>query len=272
MEIQISGLYGEYYPGYKGTVFLVHGLLSSMGEFGDYPERINTKGYAVLALDLEGHGKSGGKLGYESIEKNLRNIQTWIDYLKKKEMLQRPLIIVGHSLGAATTVYALAANIGDFGIAIAPPASIKKELKSHERVILPIIYGLGKLWEKLSRKDFYIKYRVNYASIYNDPDIAKKAEEMGFLGDRLWIGSYPYLMSIDTIAQARRVTKPCLVIVPEKDKVVNPQNGREVYEALSGEKELYIARGYGHSVMLEDRGDVIKEIIKFMEKYTPESQ
>ncbi len=266
MELRVSDLYAQYYPGYKGTVFLIHGLLSSMGEFGDYPKRINERGYAVLAIDLEGHGKSGGKRGFESVKKNLKNIETWIHYLEDRGMLKRPLIIIGHSLGAATTIYALASNIGDIGIAIAPPASIKRELKTQERIFLPLIYYMGTLWERISGKDFYIKYRVDYQAIYNDPEIARKAEEIGFLGDRLWIGSYKPLMELDVISQAKRVKKPCLIIVPEKDRVVNPLQGREIYEALQGEKEIYFAKGYGHSVMLEDKGDVIKRIIEFMEE------
>jgi pimeloyl-ACP methyl ester carboxylesterase len=270
MELRTGNLYAQYYPGYKGTVLLVHGLLSSMGEFGDYPVKINEKGYAVLALDLEGHGKSGGKKGYESVEKNVENIKTWVDYLENRKMLKEPIIIIGHSLGAATTIYALASGIGDMGIAIAPPASIKMELKVHERLFLPLIYHFGTLWEKMSGRDFYIKYRVNYSSIYNNPEIAKRAENIGFLGDRLWIGSYPSLMKLDTLAQAKKVNKPCLVIVPDDDRVVNPMNGKMVYESLNGEKELYVAKGYGHSVMLEDRGDVIKKIIEFMERHRGE--
>ncbi len=266
MELRTSNLYAQYYPGYKGTVFLIHGLLSSMGEFGDYPQKINERGYAVLALDLEGHGKSGGKRGFESVENNLKNIRIWIEYLENRGMLKRPLIIIGHSLGAATTIYALASDIGDMGIAIAPPASIRKELKPQERIFLPLIYYFGSLWERISGRDFYIKYRVDYESIYNDTQIAKRAKEMGFLGDRLWIGSYRSLMGLDVISQARKVKKPCLVIVPENDRVVNPEHGKEVYGALGGEKEIYFAKGYGHSVMLEDRGDVLKKIIGFMEE------
>ena len=268
MELRVDNLYAQYYPGYKGTVLLVHGLLSSMGEFGDYGEKINKKGYAVLAIDLEGHGKSGGKRGYESVEQNLKNIRTWLDYLENKEMLPKPVIIIGHSLGAATTIYALASNMGDAGIAIAPPSSIKKELKGHERIFLPLIYYFGTFWERVSGREVYIHYRVDYNAIYNDSAVAEKAKNLGFLGDKLWIGSYKPLMELDVVSQARRVKKPCLVIVPTGDKVVNPENGKAVYEALSGEKELYMPEGYGHSVMLEDRGDVLKKIVEFLERQT----
>ncbi len=265
-ELWVKGLYAKYYPGEKGTVILIHGLLSSHPEFFDYPEKINERGYATLLLDLEGHGRSRGKRGFESVSKNVENIKTWTEYLQRKDALKKPLILLGHSLGAATVIYALARNIGDAGVAIAPPSTIREELGIGERILLPIIYGLGRLWERITGKDFYISYRVNYRAIYRDAHIAEKAEKMNFLGNKLWIGSYNPLMSLDTVAQARKVRKPCLVIIPSEDGVVRPEHQRKVYESLSGEKELYIARGYGHSVMGEDRGDVIATILQFLEK------
>ncbi len=265
-EIIVDGLYGRYYPGSKGTIIMVHGLLSSMGEFYDYPEKFSNEGYAVLIIDLEGHGRSGGKRGFESVEKNIENIKKWIEYLKKNGMLKKPLILIGHSLGAATVIYALAEEIGDLGVAIAPPSSIKEELKAGERIMLPLIYQIGKLKEKLTGKDFYIKYRVDYNSLFENPENAKKAREMGYLDNKLWMGSYKPLMSLDTISKARKVNKPCLVISPEKDKVVKPENEKRVYDALGGEKEFYLAKGYGHSIMIEDHGDVFAKILEFLEK------
>ncbi|EDY35519.1 hydrolase, alpha/beta fold family, putative [Aciduliprofundum boonei T469] len=265
-EIIVDGLYGRYYPGSKGTIIMVHGLLSSMGEFHDYPEKFSNEGYAVLIIDLEGHGRSGGKRGFESVEKNIENIKRWIEYLKKNGMLKKPLILLGHSLGAATVIYALAEGIGDLGVAIAPPSSIKEELKAGERIMLPLIYQIGKLKEKLTGKDFYIKYRVDYNSLFENPENAKKAREMGYLDNKLWMGSYKPLMSLDTISKARKVNKPCLVISPEKDKVVKPENEKRVYDALGGEREFYLAKGYGHSIMIEDYGDVFAKILEFLEK------
>lgn len=264
--ITLGGLWGWYYPGDKGTVIMIHGLLSSHLEFFEYPERINGHGYGVLVLDLEGHGKSGGKRGYESIEKNIEVLEKWITYLKDSGNLKKPLILLGHSLGAATVIYALAQGIGDIGVAIAPPSSIKEELRVGERIFLPLIYIFGKLWEIITGNDFYLKYRVNYEILYTDEKIAEKAKSMNFLGNNLWIGSYKPLMSVDTVSQARKVKRPCMIVIPTDDKVVNPQNARKVYDALNGPKFLYLAKGYGHSVMGEDSGEVLSAIIRYIEK------
>ncbi len=265
-SINIEDLWGCYYPGNKGTVIMLHGLLSSHLEFFDYPERINAYGYGVLVLDFEGHGKSRGKRGYENIEKNIEVLKRWIKYLKKSGNLKKPLILLGHSLGAATVIYALAERIGDIGIAIAPPSSIKEELGVGERIFLPLIHIFGRIWEIITGKSFYLKYRVNYEILYTDKKMAEKAKRMGFLDDKLWIGSYKPLMSVDTVSQARKVKRPCMIVIPTEDKVVNPQNARKVYDALNGPKFLYLARSYGHSVMGEDSGEILSAIIGYIEK------
>ncbi len=264
-EFNVDGLYGRYYPGERGTFILIHGLLSSSGEFFDYPEKINEQGFAVIVFDLSGHGKSDGVRGYESMDKNLEDLKKIVEHFQGKVV--PPIILLGHSLGAATVIYALAEGIGEMGIAIAPPASIKGEMKLSERLILPVVYGIGRVYRAIRKKPLYINYRAKYDTIFIKEETVKKAREMGFLGDKICMDSYPELMKIDTVEMAKKVQVPCLVITPEKDRLVNPDGQRRVYEALNGPKSYYIARGYNHSVMGEDAGEIFSEIINFVEEY-----
>ncbi len=263
-EFEVGEIHGRYYPGDRGTFVLLHGLASSSGEFFNYPEKISSRGYGVIIFDFRGHGKSGGIRGYESMDKNIEDIRTVLGHFEGR--INKPIILLGHSLGAATVVYALAEGIGDIGIAIAPPASIRGELNAGERILLPIIYAFGRLYEMVTGKRFYIKYRAAYDTIFIRDETVKKAREMGFLSDRLWIGSYKPLMAINAEKKAREVRKPCLVIIPTEDKLVNPEGQRRVYEAIRGYKELYLAEGYNHSVMGEDSGEVLDAIISFVER------
>ena len=264
-ELKIDGLYAKYYPGNKDTVIIMHGLLSSMGEFFDYPEKINSQGYNVIIFDFSGHGKSDGIRGYESMDKNLADLEKILKFARK-ENPDGKIVLLGHSLGAATVIYALARNMGDIGIAIAPPSSIKDEMKVGERIILPVMYFLGILYEKISKKRFYIKYRANYVGIYRREETAEKAKNIGFLGDKIWINSYKPLLKINALNEAKKVNMPCLIIVPTEDKLVNPEHGKLVYENLKGKKEIYCAEGYNHSVMGEDSGEILGKILEFIHK------
>lgn len=270
-EFRTQNLYGRFYEGAKGTVFLLHGLLSSSAEFFDYPERINDVGYSVLSFDFSGHGKSGGARGYEDIAKNLRDIEIWKNFLGKRGLLRKPLILVGHSLGGATVIYALARNMGDAGVAIAPARSIRDLLTPGQRFGFSLLYHLNPLKQAITGKPIYVRYKADYSLLYSDKSAAIKGARAGFLGDKIDIRSYRPLMSVDAGNEARRVKKPCLVIVPSEDKMVPPEEGKRIYELLGGEKEMYVAKGYGHSVMGEDKGDVFQKIMEFIEKIAASS-
>ena len=46
------------------VVCLVHGLGEHSGRYAHVAERLNQGGYAVIASDLRGHGKTEGKRGH----------------------------------------------------------------------------------------------------------------------------------------------------------------------------------------------------------------
>ena len=263
-EVKVNGLYGKYYQGNEHTVIIMHGLLSSMGEFFDYPEKINSAGYSVLIFDFSGHGRSEGIRGYESIEKNIDDLKKIVDFARSRN--DGKIVLLGHSLGAATVIYALARGMGDLGIAIAPPGRIKDELSSGERMMLPLIYAIGRFYEITSKKRFYIKYRVNYQNLFKSRETVEKAEKMGFLGNKIWIGSYKPLMEMDAFKEAGRVKKPCMIVIPTEDKVVNPEHGKAIYHNLGDGKEMYLARGYNHSLMGEDSGEIMEKILDFIRR------
>lgn len=64
-----------------------------------------SKGYAVLMLDLRGHGDSGGErrtLGYREV----RDVRAAISWLKERRYDPNDVVLHGWSMGAATAVRA----------------------------------------------------------------------------------------------------------------------------------------------------------------------
>ena len=92
-ELVNSTQSGDGFP-----VILVHGLAASIYDWNDLIPDLAKEGYAHYALDLLGHG-----LSYKpdhSSDYNISNViahfEGWISSLK----LNKPVIIIGHSLGA----------------------------------------------------------------------------------------------------------------------------------------------------------------------------
>ena len=65
LTVDGTPVYGRLYGPRKtrSGVVLVHGFSSCLLEFGDLPERLGDAGFAALAIDLRGHGLSGGERG-----------------------------------------------------------------------------------------------------------------------------------------------------------------------------------------------------------------
>ncbi|MCA1953685.1 MAG: alpha/beta hydrolase [Anaerolinea sp.] len=89
----------------RGAIALVHGLGEHSGRYAHVAESFNAAGYSVVALDLRGHGKTGGQLGHiPSFEVAMQDI----DYLLEQTALLHPglpLFLYGHSMGGALVLY-----------------------------------------------------------------------------------------------------------------------------------------------------------------------
>lgn len=83
----------------QGVLCLIHGLGEHSGRYQHVAAYLTRAGYAVMALDLQGHGKTGGQRGHiQSYDSLLKDIQKLLQQARKKYP-QTPLFLYGHSLG-----------------------------------------------------------------------------------------------------------------------------------------------------------------------------
>jgi pyruvate dehydrogenase E2 component (dihydrolipoamide acetyltransferase) len=91
--------------GVASTVVLLHGLFDSHRGWRDLPQRLARLGHGVLAPDLPGHGDS--PLVAQDIDEAVKAMHG----LLTRQVPDGPLVLVGHSFGAALAVR-LAAELG----------------------------------------------------------------------------------------------------------------------------------------------------------------
>ena len=91
-------------PQYKGIICIVHGFGEHSGRYAHVADFFNKNGYAVLAMDNRGHGKSEGKRGHTpSFDSYLDDIETFLMDTKQR-LANVPLFLYGHSMGGNLTL------------------------------------------------------------------------------------------------------------------------------------------------------------------------
>jgi alpha-beta hydrolase superfamily lysophospholipase len=82
----------------KAVVCLVHGLGEHSGRYQHVATALTTAGYALLAIDQRGHGKSDGPRGHATYEMLLNDIELLLENAVHLYP-GRPHFLYGHSMG-----------------------------------------------------------------------------------------------------------------------------------------------------------------------------
>lgn len=89
----------------KAAIVFLHGFGEHTGLYDRYAAALATRGIALWALDHPGHGRSDGRRGYiESLPALSANGRMLLN-LVAEQLPGVPIILQGHSLGAATALY-----------------------------------------------------------------------------------------------------------------------------------------------------------------------
>ena len=88
----------------KATVYLSHGLNEHAGRYARFREALAARGYAVVAPDHQGHGRSEGCRAY--VERFGHYVDDVLAVAKRAADPDLPLFIVGHSMGGQIAIHA----------------------------------------------------------------------------------------------------------------------------------------------------------------------
>jgi dienelactone hydrolase len=183
---------------------VVHGLDSRKENHADFAERVATRGMAALALDLRGHGASGGALDGGVLD----DVLAGLDELARRG--HRPLGVRGSSLGGLLALHAcrvdarvravvaicparperLAARLGDEWprrLSPEPPASPDGVARGYWHATGDDRVPWGATFALASRTPPPVRLRValggGHRSLQHDPAVL--AETVAFLAEHL---------------------------------------------------------------------------------------
>ncbi len=136
-EIEASdglNLVGTYYapvnitPPWSGVI-LLHMLGRDRSSWDDHARQLTSAGYAVFALDMRGHGDTGGVVDWDLAENDIQ--QVWNNLSTKPDIDPDRLALVGASIGANLALVAGANEAGVRTVVLLSPgldyAGVKTE-------------------------------------------------------------------------------------------------------------------------------------------------
>jgi alpha-beta hydrolase superfamily lysophospholipase len=244
----------------KAMVLLLHGYGDHRGRYRRVADRWAEASVASAALDLRGHGTSGGVRGYcEHFRDYHQDVADMLAEIPSHTPPNVPLFAFGHSFGAlVVTTFALehpgvfqglVLTSPHFGLALEVP-----KLKRTAGQVASRVYGRLALATGLCGND--LTHDESIARAYdNDPLVNKNATARWF--------TEASAAQRDLLARAPQLTIPLLCVQGGADHVASPSASRAVFDRVgSTDKQFDERAGLFHEVLNEPvAGDEIADQI-----------
>lgn len=247
----------------KAIILINHGFAEHSGRYNYITECLNKKGYGVYRYDLRGHGQTKSPKG---------KINSYVDFildcdemvqLIEKENSNKPIYILGHSMGGFITCL--------YGIK--HPNKLKGQILIGAAVnTLPDAKGYRSyLYEFMNifMKNKMIKNPVsNY--ICKDEEVITEYVEDTLVLKEATLNFYVHFLVKGRKFINKNINKyncPCLILHGKEDKIVPKDIAYYLYNNISSfDKRLKIYDDMYHEILNEkDKDKVIEDIIDWLE-------
>lgn len=247
------------------AVFIVaHGAAEHSGRYERFAKYFVEQGYGVVALDLPGHGRSGGTPGY---------IDRFENYLESLDLVRRqaaadmgatPQILLGHSMGGlASTLYLLENQDVFLGCVLSGPA-IKTDIQ-------PGVFQTKLIQFLAAALPRVGVLQLDAKGVSRDPaEVERYVEDplnyTGKLSARLV--SELFLSMAHVQAEASKITLPLLILHGGDDSMASPDGSRFLAENVgSKDKTLEIYPGLYHEIFNEpEREQVFADVLRWCDE------
>lgn len=247
----------------RAALLVSHGLGEHGGRYAALARDLSPRGVSVCAVDHRGHGRSGGGRAYvRRFEELVEDLETVRRTVAATHFSGLPLLFLGHSLGGLIALRHLAAHPAAFPGAILSAPLLGVAVKA-PRWKVAAAGTLSKIlpWLPLSNE-------IDPAELSHDPAYVLSYREDPLVHDKVTPRLYTELTAHvgHALAEADRLPRPLLFVVPTADTVVDETAVLRFAEALPGDVTIRRYEGFRHEAHNEvDRARVIDDIATWID-------
>lgn len=249
----------------RALIFMVHGYGNDTSwTFQNTAMFFTDMGCASFALDLEGHGRSGGLKGYiPDIDAVTQDCHSYFTSIKcKQEFTDLPCFLYGESMGGAICLllHFKAPKAWNGAMLAAPMCKISDKMRPPWPVaeILTFLAKWAPTWPVVPTKDLVdksIKDPIKRELGRNNPQRYAGKPRLGSTLALLKTTAYveEHLQDVDM---------PFLVIHGDADVVTDPSVSQALFDnAISSDKTIKIYKGMMHSLLQGEYDDNVSIIL-----------
>ena len=255
--------YWEPEAALKAVLLLAHGAGEHSGRYYQLAQFFTGYGYAVAALDHQGHGSSDGIPGYvNSFGDYLADLKIF-HYQLNERFAGTPMILLGHSMGGLIASLYLLEHQDDFVGAILSGPAIKTDLEPGKlqrwllRMVAILLPRLGILKldpEGVSRDPNVVRHYIEDPLVFHGKMTARMASEL-----------FSAMNAIQ--ARATGITLPILILHGGADVMTSPDGSRYLHDTIhSSDNTLQIYPSLYHEIFNEpERAEVLAQVLDWCE-------
>jgi len=249
----------------RAGLAFVHGQGDHSGRYARTAAWFATRGFECMAIDLRGHGLSGGRRGH---------LVRFTDYLADVDALMTaahtrmsglPVFVVGHSMGALVSFrwcIERGVHADVRGVALSSPFI---------RLALPVPSWKLAPARVLSRiyPSFTMPTGIPLEYLTSDGALIRETASDPLYGTPATARWFTETVAAQrtVLARASEVRLPLLFVVAGGDRLVDPEAARQLHDAATGAlREWHCYPGMEHEVFNEvRREDVYRDMLTWIE-------
>lgn len=238
----------------EGVMILAHGLTEHSGRYTPFVDYFVGRGFAVYALDHEGHGRSEGRRGYIGhFSEFVDGLSQLVDQVAAKHP-DHNRYLIGHSMGGVMSAnYLLRDQSQLTGCVLSGPALVTDEVISEfQKKLLKLLSLLVPKLPLIKLEGGAVSRNPDVVEAYiNDPLVFRGRGSARLIAELLVAADY-------ALEHAAEIQLPILMLHGGDDKLANPKGSQTLFDLVSSEnKALKIYPDLYHEIFLEDERDEV---------------
>lgn len=238
---------------FDAVVCLVHGLGEHSGRYVHVAKFLNSRGFAVVAFDQQGHGKTTGKRGHcGGLGTMLDDVNLLLDQARKLAP-EKPLFLYGHSMGGNLVLNFLLKRKPQLAGVIATGPWIRLP-KPPSGLLISLAKLVKPIWPSMTQPN-----HLDLSGLSRDPRVAEALRDDPLAHDRISVR-----MGLDLIEGSKfidsfsgKVQCPVLLMHGSEDPITSPGGTERFAGRAKGDVTMRSWNGLRHEIHNEPEQETV---------------